>query len=210
MKDWAVWLVTLQTGAIAAIGWLQPFEAMGKLQQLSGVIALWCLGWSVFAFAWLLGSLPSIQQRIIGGNSPHRPTRANDIYLKSLFETVNWAKWLTLERVAAFSHYTGIAGLLLFSCFFIAGMNAQPQGGEVASAIVDLGNRLAPANANALPTPEDKVLKAIEKLEERLSAYNSGRDSAGRSTESLETILKETNQILRAMNQKTETPTKQN
>jgi len=122
IESWAKWLALLQTGAMTTIGWNDKL-VVSEVQAGCGIIALWCLGWSLFGFAWLLGGLPSIQQRLDDDPAATTP-QDHDIYPQSLFATVRWARWVTLERAAAFSHYMGVIGLLFFALFFIAKLDA--------------------------------------------------------------------------------------
>ncbi len=123
MKDWATWLSGLQTGAIAAIGFLKESdlqEDWTALYHFCGIMSAGAFAASVFGLTWLLGSLPSIQQRLgVSRGSPHTD---NDIYHQSLFVA---RPTLKLQWVAAFSHYFGIVGFLFLVLFFAIGMVSE-------------------------------------------------------------------------------------
>lgn len=129
MKDWATWLTGIQTGAIAAIGFLKESdlqEDWTALYYFCGIMSAGAFAASVFGFTWLLGSLPSIQQRL--GVSAGDPHADNDIYHQSLFVA---RPTLKLQWVAAFSHYFGIVGFLFLVLFFAVGMVSERKEKEI-------------------------------------------------------------------------------
>ncbi len=162
VRHWALWLVSAETTAMAAIGWLAKsdlVEGWSYAHYLMGVSAIVLFGLSVFYIGWLLGGVPSIRQRLIRGKDDHDCLADNDIYTMTLFAGIK--EFRTLEYFASLSHYLGIAGLLCFGGFFIVGVIApkKPKSDEVAAAIKRLGKNIETTSPNMEP-----LSRAIEKL----------------------------------------------
>lgn len=182
LRHWALWLVTAETTAMAAIGWLSKSDleaGWSYWQRLYGGSAIVFFGASVFYIGWLLGGVPSIRQRLIRGKNEHHRLVENDIYTKTLFAGL--ARFRTLEYFASLSHYLGIAGLACFGGFFIVGMIAPKklQGDEVAAAIKSLGKNIETTSPNMEP-----LSRAIEKLAASIAEASRKEPKQPTSTES--------------------------
>ncbi|MBL9144266.1 MAG: hypothetical protein JNM99_11360 [Verrucomicrobiaceae bacterium] len=165
LRNWALWLVTVETSAMAAIGLLTKSDldaswAFG--QRLLGASAVWFFGVSVFYFGWLLGGVPSIRQRLErndGEHGEHVRLIENDIYTRPLFAGL--APFRTLEYFASLCHYLGILGLILFAFFFITGLLAPKAqaSNEIAVAIKRLEKKVETSGPRV-----ESLSQAIEKL----------------------------------------------
>lgn len=156
IKDWAVWLVGVQTGAMAAIGFLAKTDldsTSAFFYKAAGVCAMWFLGLSVLSFSWLLGSLPSVRMRLLGANTADTPVAGNDIYVMKVFSVVT-RPYHTVEYLAALAHELCVIGLTSFALFFGIGVVAPRAASPdpVAAAIEKLGARL-PASPPAASLP---------------------------------------------------------
>ena len=166
LRNWALWLVTVETSAMAAIGLLTKSDldaswAFG--QRLLGASAVWFFGVSVFYFGWLLGGVPSIRQRLErddGEHGEHVRRRENDIYTRPLFDGLK-DRFRTLEYFASLCHYLGILGLILFAFFFITGLLAPKAqaSNEIAVAIKRLEKKVETSGPRV-----ESLSQAIEKL----------------------------------------------
>lgn len=83
LKDWSIWLVTVQSGAITLITMFSKESLIAKNVFSLGTVI--CFALSIAVATWVLGSLPSIVQRVGPGDYLH------DKWLFSWWPTPLWA-----------------------------------------------------------------------------------------------------------------------
>lgn len=110
IATWATWLTGLQTGSIAAIGFL--FTNNNDKPDLIGYafFTLLFFGSSIVLSTWLLSSLPSIQQRLLNSKEPDPK---NDIYMMDIFTFVH----LRMGRFTGLIHTYFLIGIVFFALF---------------------------------------------------------------------------------------------
>ena len=122
MKDWAVWLVGIQTGAMGLIGYAFKSELTGSLKNWHisfAILSVAFLAVSTFSFGWLLAAFPSVQQRLKHTDA-NQQNPSNDIYSISLFKT--FSVRMNVQFAACCAHWLGIVGFFCFAAFFVVGV----------------------------------------------------------------------------------------
>lgn len=110
LASWTTWLTGLQTGSIAAIGFLFK-ENKGNPDLVGyGFFTLLFFGASIVLSTWLLSSLPSIQQRL---STSKNPDPQNDIYMMKIFSFVP----LRMGRFTGLIHTYFLIGIIFFALF---------------------------------------------------------------------------------------------
>ena len=88
ISSWTTWLTGLQTAAIASIALFYEDRTLTKSETILGFGTLLFFGTSILLATWLLSSLPSIQQRLVGNENENIASKENDIYSKAIFHFV--------------------------------------------------------------------------------------------------------------------------
>jgi hypothetical protein len=115
LQDWSKWVVTVNTGAIGALGYfvlLKPTEKVELATQLKwyqqlllgGTLS--AFGFSLLFASWLLYALPGVVQRY-SDESPE------DIFLEG---SINQGGW-TIVFISACQHGLFVLGIFLFAAF---------------------------------------------------------------------------------------------
>lgn len=110
MEKWATWLTGLQTGAMAAIGFLRKGEALQPDLVKAAFLSLLFFGASIVLATWLLSALPSSQQRL---KNTGTATTENDIYILNIFTFIP----IRLGRFAGLIHTYFLLGIICFAYF---------------------------------------------------------------------------------------------
>ena len=119
LREWTVWMVAVQTGLI---GFLVSLLLQGKIRLGSAYIkgAVICFGLSIACAAWVLGSIPSIAQRL---NHDKRGIYALGIHDLPI------CRHLSLGWFSFFEHFGFVLGLLALIVSVTLGEIGKGQGG---------------------------------------------------------------------------------
>lgn len=122
MKDSFVWMASIQTATIAALGLLSKEGALAlqlsSVQQRLVVLIATCNTAALFFSAWILTALPSIMLRVYENG-----TTAFDIYDFTLYEYLGqYNGWdhFTLGFFTFWNHWLWGAGILFFGVFVVS------------------------------------------------------------------------------------------
>ncbi len=113
ISSFTTWITGLQTGAIAAMGFIfKDRGAIPELYQFCGIFTLSFFATSIILATFLLCGLPSVQLRLskdkisIGGN---------DVYKMAIFDSFP----IKVGRLGNFIHVYFLIGIIFFSLFII-------------------------------------------------------------------------------------------
>ena len=124
MKDWGVWMASIQTGTLAALGIMSKD---GLVRQIKfNALESWALIWAaifntvaLFFSAWQLTATSSVMLRLY----ENRPDKDYDFYLYPLMNYLGsdpeW-KFLTVGFVAAVNHWFWAMGVLAFGVLTVS------------------------------------------------------------------------------------------
>jgi hypothetical protein len=115
LKDWSVWMVTVQAGLLSFIGVAKTHEFF----VFSGVLVAASLFFavSIVLAAWVLSSIPSVVRRLDN-------IRKFEDY--KIYEYDWIPNWVTLDRTAILQHVFFVAGIILFFCAMVFGVVPLP------------------------------------------------------------------------------------
>ena len=83
MKDWAVWLTTLETGMIGALGFMIKDGRLNNRVKSLATFVLWVLGFSICQLGLLISGLPAKRFRLVD-----TATETNDFYYDKVLNAV--------------------------------------------------------------------------------------------------------------------------
>lgn len=123
MKDWTVWMASIQTGTIAAVGFIAK-DGLGTLKVLPhqrdlAILVVLLNTFALFFSAWLLTSLSSLMLRV-----QRAGLRSYDFYnfpLYAYMEKVPWLRdKLTVGFFAFWNHWLWGLGILSFGALSVS------------------------------------------------------------------------------------------
>lgn len=138
MKDWGVWMASIQTATLAALGILAKEGALSLKPSRTTVclilVTAICNASALFFSAWLLTSLSSVALHLVGPE--FRPAGMTyDFYNLPLWNFANGSRLgdlVTVGYIAACNHWLWAIGILSFGCLTISiaisRASAPPQG----------------------------------------------------------------------------------
>ena len=104
LKDWSIWMVTVQTALLGFLGALPKLSIVVNKTLLRLTVALFTI--SILLAAWVLSSIPSVVRRIDNCFN----------YVDAKLYDINWLPaWLTLNCVAIFQHLAFAIGMIFFA-----------------------------------------------------------------------------------------------
>ena len=108
LKDWSIWLVSLQTAALGLVSFGSGKEGFLKLNATWARCAIFSFAASIVFATWVLAALPSILMRM--------PTGTENFYGYGLFEWPPF-KWFPLWSFTFLEHILFVVGIC---CFVLA------------------------------------------------------------------------------------------
>jgi hypothetical protein len=106
LKDWAIWMTGIQTGAIAVLGTLLKEDVTHATRRWA-LLTVSCFVLSILATVWLVLMLPSILARL-PNQSMATTTTLYDISMHHLFS-------LRVGTIATFTHIFFMVGIVGFA-----------------------------------------------------------------------------------------------
>ena len=105
LKDWSIWLVSLQTASLGLVTFIGGKEGLIKLDARWARFAIICFALSIVAATWVLAALPSIFMRM--------QDDAENFYKIGMFEWPPF-KWVPLWVFTFLEHILFVLGILFF------------------------------------------------------------------------------------------------
>jgi hypothetical protein len=115
VSAWTTWISSLETAAIAAIGFLYAGHKATEDVKNYAFFTLLFFGSSILLATWLLCCTPSMQMRL---NS--KTGTSNDIYEMDIFQSLP----LRFGSFSTLVHTYFVTGIIFFSLFIYAVINA--------------------------------------------------------------------------------------
>ena len=122
LKDWAIWMASIQTATVAALGLLAkdgaPALRLTVAQTRLAVLVALFNSVALFFSAWLLTSLSSLMLRMYKDNLP-----SYDFYnlpLYAYMEYTSTMKVFTVGYFAFWNHWLWAAGIVLFGALSVS------------------------------------------------------------------------------------------
>ena len=110
-KEWAVWLSSLQTGAIAALGVLTKDVRLTKAEKIICGIALLSFVLSILAGVSMIGAIPYLPERI----QRRYPKGFIQTFDVSIYDEIR----LPIGWLGHFMHITFALGIIFFAAFVV-------------------------------------------------------------------------------------------
>lgn len=112
IKDWGIWLTSLQTAAIGALGLIVSGENYqpDDYEKVTAFFSLVFFATSILLSTWILSSLPSIIMRL---DTSTEGSTTNDIYHMDIYSFIS----IKLGPMTGLKHFLFIVGVVFFTSF---------------------------------------------------------------------------------------------